>query len=188
LRSSNAYKNHEQEIKKQEAKLQNLDSQKYKETTKKFIDEQLSQNGLRLEDFDQKTREEIEEAINSGNQQKISQVEEKIAIKGAEKKLDDILILAKKATTLEEKQKVINKLLKFIVDSANDYQQKAYQSRKTTVDSMLAKLRGKEQTETPSKPLSPLIITILAISLLGLIITAFLIIRRKRQQRVIKDR
>jgi hypothetical protein len=74
----------------------------------------------------------------------------------------------------------VNEILQFI--SKNKYQTRAYQKQKNEVEKLLAKLRSeKSQDNTQNPPFwKKALVSLLIISLLGLMITSVLIWRKKR--------
>lgn len=154
LQFSDLYKKNKSEIYDIEKRIKELNPEDFKNSIKNDFDEKIKNSGLFPEEISDKTKELIDEVIESGDLEKKTKAEEAIIQEGVNKKLNVVIVIVKQAIkegnlTNAQKEELITKILECI--SENDYQKKAYQKQKNKVDKLLSELRGKttEKQESP---------------------------------------
>jgi hypothetical protein len=185
LFSTNTYQKHEQEIDQQEARLKQLNSQKYQKNFGDLLDQLAKDGGLNDSNTDAETKKALEKAKNSGKPEDKKAAEEQIAQNVAKNDLVDVLTkiskrLEKGSLTTEEQETFIEKLLE--ITTKNRYAKSAYQAQKSEVDRILAKLRGKNQGSTQTPLREKVILSLMIISLPVIVITGILLWRKKKQR------
>jgi hypothetical protein len=177
--STNSYQKHQAEIEQQEARLWELNPQKYGEGINEQLNEQLKDNGLEASVLiEREVKEAIEQAKKSGDPEKKKIAEEKIAQNGANNNLNNLLIqiknkLQQKTLTAKEKNDYIKKVKEFI--GKNNYQNQAYLKNKHQVDSLLAELQeerriSKSQWFSDQKTVGVAVLVVISLMIAVLII------------------
>ncbi|KLL02247.1 MAG: molecular chaperone DnaJ [Mycoplasmataceae bacterium RC_NB112A] len=192
--SSDVYKKHQSEIDQLETRLQSLNSSKYKEKTKKDLDQQIQQEGLSEKDLSQDpdTKAAVDLANRSGKSEDKKKAKTKISHLGAKVNLSKLIAKAKaalannKISDLEKKQ-LAQEIQAFI--GKDDYKKSAYQKEKSQVDSLLDQLRGETSHSQPTSPKSKWpkalgigALVIIPLSLVGLVAVRYYRIKWQRQK------
>jgi len=174
LRFIEGYKEYQEQIEEQEARLKNINPQEYSKRIKGSFEEQIKNNGLSYEELSTETKAAMEEAKNTGEPEKVKIAEELIDTDSSIKKLNQLLAQIGQVQTKSEKKDLLNELLIFIEENISN--RRAYEKKRSEVDEVINSLiRETRNNLTPPKdfPYLPIFLTLIVIFMVG--VSGFLI-------------
>jgi len=158
------------------------------------LEQQAENEGLDENNTSEETKKTVEEAKKNPTPKNNKKAEEAIHQNGAENKLkgylDEIEDRLKKGDLKDsEKSQILVEMLTFL--HQNKYSEEAYKKMKERADNLMNQLKGKEADNsqkgnpTDKKPsrLSGGLVALIGVSLVGIVISSALLIRRRKLRR-----